>query len=30
MLEQYMSGKYGDQWEAYRRATPYRLLPGIW
>jgi protein-S-isoprenylcysteine O-methyltransferase Ste14 len=25
-----MSGKYGDQWEAYRRATPYRLLPGIW
>lgn len=30
MLEKYMSEKYGEQWEAYRRATPHRLLPGIW
>lgn len=30
MLEQYMQAKYGPQWEAYRSATPYRLLPGVW
>jgi protein-S-isoprenylcysteine O-methyltransferase Ste14 len=30
MLEQYMSGAYGKQFEDYRQRTPCRLLPGVW
>jgi protein-S-isoprenylcysteine O-methyltransferase Ste14 len=30
MLEKYMRAKYGRQWAAYERATPHRLLPGVW
>lgn len=30
MLEKYMKASYGEQWERYKEATPYRIFPGVW
>ncbi|KAF9525133.1 hypothetical protein CPB83DRAFT_860059 [Crepidotus variabilis] len=29
-LNSYAGKKYGQQWEAYKRKTPYKLFPGLW
>ena len=29
-LDNYMSKKYKDQWESYKKFTPYKLFPGIY
>ena len=30
VLDDYCGGKYGEQWEGYKRDVPWKLVPGIY
>ncbi|RYP83092.1 hypothetical protein DL770_005433 [Monosporascus sp. CRB-9-2] len=30
VLDEYCSGRYGDQWAQFKREVPYRIIPGVY